>query len=256
MQRLDFDVFGKQVQTRRTGDVWEVRYVGPEGKQRPAPDIRVPTGISAHEVAGALADLCHEWATARHSSVTLKRSAIEVVSVDARPVTLTMRPAQPRDLETLRYWDTRAHIMASDPNDDWQWETELHKQPDWREQLIAEVDGKPIGFVEIIDPALEDSHYWGEVATDLRAVDIWIGEVDYLRRGFGTLMMKDALMRCFAPPAITGVLIDPLETNERALQFYRGLGFEWVEARRFGADDCAVHHMSRAVYLSRHADQD
>jgi aminoglycoside 6'-N-acetyltransferase len=47
---------------------------------------------------------------------------------------------------------------------DWGWQTELHRQPDWREQLIAEVEGIPIGFLQIIDPAQEEEHYWGECA--------------------------------------------------------------------------------------------
>jgi hypothetical protein len=38
------------------------------------------------------------------------------------------------------------------------WETELLRFPAWRQQL----DGRPIGFVQIINPLLEDSHYWVE----------------------------------------------------------------------------------------------
>jgi hypothetical protein len=68
-------------------------------------------------------------------------------------VAMKLRPATPADLELLRRWDEQAHVIASDPNDDWGWETELGRSPDWREQLIAEVDGRSVGFVQIIDPA-------------------------------------------------------------------------------------------------------
>jgi aminoglycoside 6'-N-acetyltransferase len=136
-------------------------------------------------------------------------------------------------------------VLASDPNDDWEWEVELARSPDWREQLIAEVDGRPIGFVQIIDPAREDSHYWGDVPASLRAIDIWIGEESDLGRGYGTEMMRLALARCFAPPEVTAVLIDPLASNERAHRFYRRLGFRPIERRRFGADDCLVHRIDR-----------
>jgi hypothetical protein len=84
--------------------------------------------------------------------------------------------APPGGAALLRHWDEQPHVIASDPNDDWQWETELGKSPGWREQLIAQLDGRPIGFVQIIDPACEESHYWGEVPHGLRAIDIWIGE--------------------------------------------------------------------------------
>jgi aminoglycoside 6'-N-acetyltransferase len=162
---------------------------------------------------------------------------------------LRLRPATPDDLPLLTRWDDEPHVLESDPNDDWGWATELARDPDWREQLIAEVDGVPIGFVQIIDPAREDSHYWGDVAPDLRAIDIWIGEADYLGRGHGTVMMRQALARCFADPAVMAVLIDPLASNTRAIVFYERLGFRFVERRRFGLDDCCVYRLERADWM-------
>lgn len=75
-----------------------------------------------------------------------------------------LRPATSADVAVIRHWDQQPHIIAAKGNEDWGWETELKKALDWREQLIAEVDGRPIGFVQIIDPALDESHYWGGVA--------------------------------------------------------------------------------------------
>jgi len=100
--------------------------------------------------------------------------------IRSREPVIHLRPAIPANVELLRHWDDQPHVIASDPNDDWAWEVELGKHPDWREQLIGEVDGCPIGLVQIIDPAREESHYWGDVAADLRAIDIWIGEETYL----------------------------------------------------------------------------
>lgn len=148
----------------------------------------------------------------------------------------------------LQHWDEQPHVIAADPNDDWGWEEQLRRTPDWREQLIAELDGRPIGFLEIIDPAREDEHYWGDVPAGLRAIDIWIGEESDLNRGYGTQMMRLALARCFADPSITAVLLDPLADNVRAHRFYERLGFVFVEARRFGADDCFVYRLERARY--------
>ena len=53
---------------------------------------------------------------------------------------MKLRPATPADVELLRRWDEQPHVVASDPNDDWAWETELGRLPDWREQLIAETE--------------------------------------------------------------------------------------------------------------------
>lgn len=158
---------------------------------------------------------------------------------------VVLRPAGPDDVALLRRWDEEPHVVESDPNDDWQWEIELARTPDWREQLIAEVDGRPIGFIEIIDPAREDDHYWGDCPPDLRAIDIWIGEADALGQGHGTEMMRQAIARCFADPSVTAILIDPLESNVRAIRFYERLGFKAVGPRRFGEDDCLVMRLER-----------
>ena len=60
--------------------------------------------------------------------------------------------------------DEQPHVLDSDPNDDWAWETELQRNPEWRLQLMAEWAGRPVGFVQIIDPELEEIHYWCDVA--------------------------------------------------------------------------------------------
>lgn len=59
-------------------------------------------------------------------------------------------------------------------------------------------------------------------------------------------MMQLALARCFADPTVTAVLIDLLPTNTRAYRFYERLGFQFVERRRFGADECFVYRLDRA----------
>ena len=158
---------------------------------------------------------------------------------------ITLRPATIADLSLLQYWDTQEHVIASDPNDDWAWEIELCRNPDWREQWMAELGGRPIGFVQIIAPAKEETHYWGEVPEHLRAIDIWIGELADTGKGYGTEMMRLALERCFADPLVTAVLIDPLASNTAAHRFYERLGFEFVEQRQLGEDDTFVYRISR-----------
>lgn len=163
-------------------------------------------------------------------------------------INMNLRLATPADATLLRRWDRQPHIVSAKGREDWGWENELQKTPAWREQLIAEVDGCPIGFLQIIDPAREESRYWGNVPNGLRAIDIWIGEESALGKGYGTQMMHLALARCFSDPTVTGVLVDPLATNTKALCFYEKLGFQFVECRRFGTDECFVYRLDRADY--------
>lgn len=167
------------------------------------------------------------------------------------PSKINLRPATIKDLPLLLHWDEQPHVIASDPDDEWDWEKELAHNPSWREQLVAELDGRAIGFLQIIDPLEEETHYWGEISANLKAIDIWIGEADDLGKGYGTQMMQLALNRCFTDPKITAVIIDPLESNVDAIRFYKRLGFEFVEKRKFEASQCEVSQMLRAQWEKR-----
>jgi aminoglycoside 6'-N-acetyltransferase len=164
---------------------------------------------------------------------------------------LTLRPATIADAPLLRRWDSEPHVQAATGGGDWQWEAELPRTPPWRELLIAEVDGVPIGFLQIIDPTEEESHYWGEVPAGLRAIDIWIGPAAWLGRGYGSRMMQLAIARCFADPAVEAILIDPLASNARAIRFYRRLGFKPMEERNFAEDRCLVHRLERGEWRGK-----
>jgi aminoglycoside 6'-N-acetyltransferase len=162
---------------------------------------------------------------------------------------MRLRAARPSDLDLLRSWDAKPHVIAATGDDgSFDWESELPRRPEWRELLIAEAEGRPIGALQIIDPASEETHYWGEVEANLRAIDIWIGEEADLGRGYGTQMMRLALERCFAEASVSAVLIDPLASNERAHRFYERLGFKRIEQRRFGPDDCYVYRLDRRAW--------
>ena len=60
---------------------------------------------------------------------------------------MRLRRATATDLALLQHWVRQPHVIAGISDDDWGWEVELHKTPEWREQLIAEVEGRPVGFV-------------------------------------------------------------------------------------------------------------
>ena len=162
---------------------------------------------------------------------------------------LVIRPARPEDAGRLRAWDEKPHIMEimgeNEGDEHKNWGRELARHQPWRWRFIAEVEGNPIGIVQIIDPAEEEPRYWGEVERNLRAIDIWIGEEEYIGRGFGTAMMAFALAHCFDKTDVTAVLIDPLASNMNARRFYEKMGFERVGPRRFGKDDCMVYRLGR-----------
>ncbi len=177
---------------------------------------------------------------------------------------VTLRTAVPADIALLQRWDAQPHVIACHSDDpdadgsdgDWDWAVELARSPDWREQFIAEegmADGRarPVGVVQVIDPAREESHYWGDVPAGLRAIDVWIGESTDLGRGLGTAMMRLVLDRCFADASVDAVLVDPLASNVRAHRFYERLGFACIGAQTFGESACLVYRLDRSAWQAR-----
>ena len=159
---------------------------------------------------------------------------------------MNLRPATIDDIDLLTYWDSKPHVVAASGSDDsWDWQNELPRDVPWCEFWIGEHEGRPIGFIAIIDPYEEETHYWGEVEPHLRAMDIWIGEESDLGRGYGTAMMQLAIDRCFADPEVEAILIDPLTSNVDAQRFYRRMGFAPVGQRWFDDDDCLVMRLDR-----------
>jgi aminoglycoside 6'-N-acetyltransferase len=174
--------------------------------------------------------------------------------MDGRPMSketnIRLRNATRADIPLLQYWDQQPHRKESDPNSDWQWETEVGKELPWRQQLISELDGRPIGYIEILHCAMDEEHYWGEVPFTWAAIDIWIGEKADIGRGFGTRMLQLAIARCFLQAHINTVVLDPMVTNTKARTFYERNGFTFVEERFFGPDHCAVYRFDRAMFES------
>jgi len=67
-------------------------------------------------------------------------------------------------------------------------------------------------------------------------------------------MMRRAFQLCFAEPAVTAIVIDPLASNTRAHRFYQRLGFKPEGRRMFEDDDCLVHRLTRETWRNQFPD--
>ena len=166
-----------------------------------------------------------------------------------------LRRATVNDVQTLEQWDTDPDVISATTDDDdadrafggLDWRDELNQSSDVSYYLIAELDGRPIGAMQICDPHEEPTHYWGEIEPHLRAIDIWIGAPDDRGKGHGTEMMRQAHAHCFADAPATAMVMDPLASNIRAHAFYQRLGYLVVGPRAFGDDECLVHRLARSA---------
>jgi aminoglycoside 6'-N-acetyltransferase len=172
---------------------------------------------------------------------------------------VVLRPMTLADVPVLDVWDRQPHVIAATSDDPAQ--PKAFGDTDWRDELalvapdnqyfIAELDGRPIGAMQIIDPHTESTHYWGQIEPNLRAIDIWIGSAQDLGKGYGEAMMRRAFQLCFAEASVTAIVIDPLASNTRAHKFYQRLGFVPEGRRMFGDDDCLVQRLKRNTWRRR-----
>ena len=175
---------------------------------------------------------------------------------------IILRPATPSDVPLLDHWNRQPHVISATTDDQsaevafegTSMADELASQDEHSRYFVAEMAGRPIGAMQMIDPHLERSHYWGEISPNLRALDIWIGEPDCLGKGYGEAMMRIAFQLCFADSNVTAIIIDPLASNVRAHRFYQRLGFKPVGRRQFDDDDCLVHELTREDWRARFND--
>ena len=167
---------------------------------------------------------------------------------------LFLRPASLADVPHFDRWDMQPHVISAtsdDPDEEKAfegavWSEEIANDDPASAFYVAEVDGRAIGAMEVIDPPFEQTHYWGaDCAPNTRAMDIWIGEPDCLGKGYGTQMMTIAIDEAFRDPAVEAILIDPLNSNTDAHRFYQRLGFQIIGRRMFDEDDCLVHRLNR-----------
>jgi hypothetical protein len=68
MEGYRFKVFGTPIVVERVGGGWQAFYPGADGKWRAA-DFVIPSDIAEHELGEYLADLFHENARPRNSTV-------------------------------------------------------------------------------------------------------------------------------------------------------------------------------------------
>ena len=159
-----------------------------------------------------------------------------------------LRPMRADDVALIETWDADPAVRAAldgPAMDWWDWEAELERDVPWRELLIAEDDGRPIGFVQLTDAHDEETHYWGDVEPGTWALDIWLGSGADRGRGLDRRMMDDATERCFERHGATTILIDPLATNTQAIGFYERYGFSAVGERHFDDSLCLVMRLDR-----------
>ena len=76
-------------------------------------------------------------------------------------------------------------------------------------------------------------------------IDTFIGEVDFLHKGFGTVYLRKFLKEItFREPGITSCIIDPEPSNKIAISAYQKAGFRYSHRAWNAEDNVAAYIMT------------
>lgn len=112
--------------------------------------------------------------------------------------------------------------------------------------FIIYVNDKPIGYIQCSDlyaykticPNPKGFFINEEPGTF--CLDLFIGEEEYLNKGYGTEIIKLFVDKLFAEFKAKKILIDPACSNKRAIRCYEKAGFKFLRKERDGITECYV----------------
>ena len=93
-------------------------------------------------------------------------------------------------------------------------------------------DNKPIGYIQYYD-AVKADKFWKDELPGTYGVDLFIGEKDYINKGYGTKIVREFCSFLFnSETDCIRIIVDPYVRNKRAIRCYEKAGFVFVSERK------------------------
>lgn len=139
------------------------------------------------------------------------------------------KPLQEEHLDVITVWLNKPHVKEW-RNDNL---TEEEIKSKYRNRIgsdtilpfIAYLDDKPIGFIQYYYAKKIGDDWWPNEMEGTVGIDQFIGEEEYINRGYGTQMIGQFLEKLFSDNKLKKVITDADEKNHRAIRCYEKLGF-------------------------------
>lgn len=161
--------------------------------------------------------------------------AIRYLIEDRGDNMISLRNMNFDDLPLFKKWVYTPHVAKwyHDPLD---WIDEIEKQEsefNWIHHFIVEDNGKPIGFCQYY--ACKDSDELWEGYTALGgsySIDYMIGEISYLRKGFGKQIISTLLRMIALHQDAKRVVVQPEAENAASCGVLLACGFTFDSQKR------------------------
>lgn len=119
--------------------------------------------------------------------------------------------------------------------------------------FIIYLDDKAIGYIQCSDlyayrtkcSAPQGVFTNEELGTF--CLDLFIGEEEYLNKGYGTEIVKAFVAKLFKDFKAKKILIDPACSNQRAIRCYEKAGFKIARKEHDGVNECCIMEFSNST---------
>lgn len=156
-------------------------------------------------------------------------------------IEISFRSLTEDHIPLLRKWLKEPHVKEF-----WQ---ETENEEELREKFLVKLpergvrpyvvyfDDQPIGYIQDYEACLVGGGWWPDEKPGVFGVDQFIGDPNFINKGFGTMLISQFVGQLFENQAVREIITDPDPRNTRAIRVYEKVGFVRVgEIKTPGGD--------------------
>lgn len=141
----------------------------------------------------------------------------------------TFKPLSIVDLDMLCNWLEKPHVL--------EWWNDRLRRDEMKSKYGLRIGDKtvcpfiiyyhdtPIGFIQHYWASKVGDGWWPDEDEHTVGIDQFIGEIDYINKGYGTTMLKNFIEFLFCDPNIHKIITEADPLNIRAKRCYEKAGF-------------------------------
>lgn len=146
--------------------------------------------------------------------------------------TLTLKPVEDSDIKQLKIWLNMTHVLKWYHDAD-EWLNEINERNgafSFLNHFIVLKDNTPIGFGQYYDCFdAQEEWYFADRANEIFSIDYFIGEEDYLRKGYGKEIVKLLVNKIYERCPDAKIVVQPENENIASCKALLANGFVYDE---------------------------
>lgn len=167
-------------------------------------------------------------------------------------VEVSFLPLQEQHISLLQGWFKEPHVAEF-----WQ-----ESEPDLKTLFLSKLPEsgvtpyiiaagqKPIGYIQSYEACKVGGGWWPDAKEGTFGIDQFIGDPNYIGKGFGTEILKKFTHHLFSKMQASEIITDPDPKNERAIRAYEKAGFETVGPTQTPDGEALLMRLKRPLMLN------